>query len=171
MACVGSEPMPTSPSRSQRFFENLRIVSSGPVERQRRQHGVDAAAVRQARVDHRRGLVDAAPDLSDDLVDDPPQVVLVGEPHRVFCSLPARSTQTSAGPLTMTSVIAVVVEQRLDRAVAKDVVGDLLNEPVAVGDRQPALLREPVADVGEHHFVQRARCRATRCRAAARDRR
>ena len=50
-------------------------------QRQRRDDRVDAAAVGQARVDHRRRLVDAPPDLRDDLVDDPAQVRLVVEAH------------------------------------------------------------------------------------------
>ena len=49
------------------------------VDRDRRQHGVDAAAVGQAGVDHRAALVDAAADPGDDLVDDPAQVLLVDE--------------------------------------------------------------------------------------------
>ena len=43
-------------------------------QRERRDDRVDAAAVGQARVDHRRALVDAAADLRDDAVDDPQDV-------------------------------------------------------------------------------------------------
>ena len=46
-----------------------------PVERQRRDDGVHARAVGQARVDHRRALVDAAADARDDAVDDLHQVL------------------------------------------------------------------------------------------------
>src|SRR5437870_12929919 len=42
-------------------------------------HGVDAGAVREAGVDHGCGLVDAPADLGHDLVDDPPEVILVDE--------------------------------------------------------------------------------------------
>ena len=49
------------------------------LERERRDDRVDAAAVGQARVDHRRGLVDAPADLRDDLVDDAQQVRVVDE--------------------------------------------------------------------------------------------
>ena len=41
---------------------------------ERRDDDVDAAAVGQARIHHRRGLVHPPPDLGDDLVDDPPHV-------------------------------------------------------------------------------------------------
>ena len=50
------------------------------VDRQRRDDGVDAGAVGEAGVDHRRRLVDAPADLADDALDDPAQVVLGDEP-------------------------------------------------------------------------------------------
>ena len=50
-----------------------------PVDRQRRNDGVDARAVGQARVDHRRAVVDAAADAADDAVDDAQQVRVVLE--------------------------------------------------------------------------------------------
>ena len=52
------------------------------VERQRRDDGVDARAVRQAGVDHRRALVDAPADARDDAVDDLQQVRVVAEDDR-----------------------------------------------------------------------------------------
>ena len=58
---------------------NLRMVSERAVDGQRRDDGVDAAAVGQAGVDHRAGLVDAAADAGHDLVDRAAQVGLVGE--------------------------------------------------------------------------------------------
>ena len=73
-------------------------------ERQRRHDRVDAAAVRQARVDHRRRLVDAAADLSDHLVDDPPQVRFVVEPHARLVEPALAFDPDVVEPLTMTSV-------------------------------------------------------------------
>ena len=64
----------------------------GAVDGQRRDDGVDARAVRQAGVDHRRGLVDAAADLRHDALDDFAQVVLGGEARVGRVSLPSRST-------------------------------------------------------------------------------
>ena len=46
-----------------------------PVQRQRRNDGVDARAVGQPRIDHRAGFVDAAADARHDLVDDFQQVL------------------------------------------------------------------------------------------------
>src|SRR4030095_10243846 len=51
----------------------------GPTDRQRVDDGVDAGAVGQPGVHHGVGLVDAAPDLAHDLVDDPTKVLLVDE--------------------------------------------------------------------------------------------
>ena len=68
------------------------------VERQRRNHRVDAAAVGQARVDHRRGFIDPAADRGDDLLDDPNEVLLVLEPHgrRLEHAVTARRTRCHA---------------------------------------------------------------------------
>ena len=49
------------------------------VERDRRDHRVDARAIRQPRIHHRARLVDAPPDQRHDLVDDAQQVLLVRE--------------------------------------------------------------------------------------------
>ena len=105
-------------------------------QRQRRDDGVDAAAVGQARVDHRRGLVDAAPDLGDHLVDDPPQVRLVGE---------ARASSACSRPLALDPDVVravdhdlgdgLVREQALERPVPEDVVGDLADQALAIGAR------------------------------------
>ena len=127
----------------------------GAVERERRDDRVDAAAVGQAGVHHRARLVDASADLADDLVDRAAQVGLVGERG-------ARLDQLAA-PLDVDGVERVdhdlgearVAQQGLDRAVAEDVVRDLLRDARAVGrrhrgvgvgdgrlERQPDLLLE-----------------------------
>ena len=57
------------------------------VDRERRNDRVDARAVRQARVDHRRAVVDAAADAADDAVDDAQQVLVVLERRRMLLEL------------------------------------------------------------------------------------
>ena len=119
---------------------NLRMVSDGPLERQRGDDRVDAAAVGQARVDHRRRLVDAPPDLGDDAVDDPQQVGVVEEGRLGLLD--------PAGPLDVDLVGAVdhhvgdarVLEVGLQRPVAEDVVGDLALELGAVSRAEWSLL-------------------------------
>ena len=78
--------------RQLRLCENLRIVRHGPVERERRDDGVDARAVLEARVDHRRRLVDAAAERRDDALDGGAQRVLREKRAPVSSSRPLRST-------------------------------------------------------------------------------
>ena len=104
-------------------------------QRERRDHGVDAAAVGKARVDHRRRLVDPPADLRDDLVDDATQVRLVGEAdgRLVEASLALDPDVERAVDHDLGD--AVVGQEPLERAVAEDVVGDLGGEPLAVVSR------------------------------------
>ena len=118
---------------------NLRIVTSGPGERQRRKHRVHAAAVGQACVHHRRRLVDAAPDLRDDLVDDPAQVRLVGEPDRRLVEAALALDPDVVGTVDHDLGDRLVGQQPLERSVSEDVVGDLLAQPAAVLPRDPRL--------------------------------
>ena len=66
------------------------MVSTGPTG-ERRDDGVDARAVGEARVDHRRRLVDAPAEGRDDALDDAHHVLVVLEVTSVSSSLPARS--------------------------------------------------------------------------------
>ena len=89
-------------------------------------------AVGETGVDHRAGLVDASADAGHDLVDRAAQVLLVAEP--------ALDPLQPAAALDPDVVVTVdhdlgevgVAQERLDRAVAEDVVGDLLGDPGAV---------------------------------------
>ena len=95
-------------------------------ERQRRDDHVDAAAVGQAGVDHRRGLVDAAADLRHHLGDDPAQLRLVVEAHRRLVEPALALDPDLVGAVDHDLRDRVVGEQPLERAVAEDVVGDLV---------------------------------------------
>ena len=100
-----------------------------PAQRERRDDRVDAAAVRQTGIHHRRRLVDASAHLRDDSVDDAEEMRVVEE--RCFRLL------DHAAPLDEELVVAVdhdlrhrrVVQERLQRPVAEDVVRDLPLEP------------------------------------------
>ena len=70
------------PVHADRDLGELADREQRAVDRQRRDDRVDAAAVGEAGVDHRRGFVDPPADRGDDLLDDPDQVLLVLEPHR-----------------------------------------------------------------------------------------
>ena len=81
-------------------------------QRQRRQHGVHAAAVRQAGVDHRPGLVDPAAHLSHHLRDDPAQVRVVVEVNARLVQLALTLDPDLRRPLTMISVIVSSASRR-----------------------------------------------------------
>ncbi len=67
------------------------------VQRHRRDGGVDAAAVGQAGVHHRRRLIDVPADAGGDPLDDPQQMIGVAEAH--LGRLPAgRSARCKPGP-------------------------------------------------------------------------
>ena len=68
-------PEPDQVVDLQRVAGELADGEHRAVDGQRRDHRVDAGAVGQAGVDHRRRLVDAPADLGDDALDDPPEVV------------------------------------------------------------------------------------------------
>jgi hypothetical protein len=96
-----------------------------PVHRERRDDGVDARTVRQARVDHRTRFVDAAAHARDDLLDDLHEVGVVVEGHL--------GQFQPAAPLDVHLVERVnqdvgngrVVQQRLERAEAEHFVLDV----------------------------------------------
>ena len=76
------------------------------VERQRREHDVDAGAVLEPRIDHRAGFVDAAADRGGDALADVGDMRGVAEIARsTGPACRARSTNTRFGPLTMMSVM------------------------------------------------------------------
>ena len=129
----------------------------GAVDGQRRDDRVDARAVGQAGVHHGRGLVHAAPDAAHDLVDRAAQVGVVLEGGVDLLDL--------AEALDVDRVVAVdhdlrdlcITQEGLQRAVAEDLVGDLLGQGCPLGSRQGRLIAckhvveddpYPLAEVG-----------------------
>ncbi|GBE23667.1 hypothetical protein BMS3Bbin01_03052 [bacterium BMS3Bbin01] len=87
---------------------------------------VDTGTVGQPRVHERGRLVDPATDVSDDLVDDATQMHLVDEANVGLLELAVpfaehleRAVHHDLGDLW-------VVQQRVDRTIAEDIVGDLV---------------------------------------------
>jgi hypothetical protein len=103
-----------------------------PVQRQRRDDGVDAAAVGQVAVHHWTGFVHAAAGLADDALHDVAQVRFVAEGEIGQLQLPV--------PLHVHRVRAVdedvgdvgVLHQRLERAEPKRLVEHLADQPFAL---------------------------------------
>ena len=108
--------------------------------RQRRDDGVHARAVGQAGVDHRRGLVDAAADAADDLVDDAQQVLVVGELRVRGRDLAAALDEDRVVVVDHHLGDGVVAQEGLQRAVAEDVVRDLTGDLGALLPRQRRLV-------------------------------
>ncbi len=121
---------------SQRVGGELPNGEEGAAHGQRSDDGVDTGSVGQAGVTERRRLVDPAADLGHDLVDDATEVGFVHESDFIEDEL--------AAPLDVDHLRAVahdlgdiiVSEQLVDRAIAEDVIGDVLDELCLVGRRQ-----------------------------------
>ena len=123
------------------------MVTHGADERQRRDDGVDAGAVGQAGIHHGRRLVDAAAERGDDPVDDPHHVVVVLE-HDVGELEPALALDVDlARAVDHDLADALVAQERLERAEADDLVGDLLEHPHPLGAGEgEALLVDDLAE-------------------------
>ncbi len=103
------------------------------VDRQRRNDRVDARAVRQARVDHRRAVVDAAADAADDAVDDAHQVLVVLERRRQPLELAAALDVDLLVGVDQDVADRRVAQQRLERPEAEDLVDDVAEDHLALG--------------------------------------
>src|SRR5262245_30316875 len=109
--------------------ENFRIVRVGP---RSARGGMIALTRGQSGVHHRRRLVDPAADRRDDLVDDAHQVRVVEERGRGVLDLAAALDVDHVGAVDHDLGHGVVLEERLERSVAEDVVGDLLGDLAAL---------------------------------------
>ena len=116
----------------------------------RRNDDVDARSIEQARIHHGRRLIDAAAHRGDDLVDDVHQVSLVLE-HNV-------GLLDHSAPLHIDGLVGVdqnvvhggIVQQRLERAEAEDLVENVVRQPVAIRRAERSVLfRDQLQDDGE----------------------
>src|SRR5580692_7372009 len=118
-----------------------------PVDRQRRHDGVDARAVRQARIADRRGFIDAAADLADDALADIQELLVVAEADAGLLDLAgdfdvdrARAVDHDVGDL-------IARQQRLERTVVEHVVADIVEQILLLGDRHHDVLdRDDLVD-------------------------
>ena len=128
---------------------NFRMVMTGPTSDSGGNDRVDAGAVGQAGVDHRRRLVDAAADRGDDPVDDAHDVVVVLEDHVRELELARALDVDLARAVDHDLRDGVVTEERLQRPEADDLVGDLLEHAHALGagEGQALLVDDPAEDL------------------------
>ncbi len=107
---------------------------------QGRDHGVDTGTIGQAGIAQRRRLVDTTTDLGNDLVDDASEVELIGEGHILKTEF-ARPLGEDLIRTIAHDLGDVLVPQKLvDRAVAENVVGNVLDELGSVGGRERGAL-------------------------------
>src|SRR5829696_2468239 len=123
-----------------------------PVDRERRSDDVDARAVGQARVADRRRFVDAAADLADDPLADVHQLLIVAEADIGELDLAGDLDVGLVRPVHHHVGDVVARQQRLERAVAEDVVADVVEQLFLLGDRhydvlKPDDLVDDVADL------------------------
>ena len=132
------------------------------VDRQRRNDGVHAGAVRQAGVHHGRRFVHAPAHPGDDAIDDLHQVGVVLEAQAGWLSF--------AGAFHVNLVVAVdqdvgdgrVFEQRLERTQAENLIQNFARQTFAFGEAERNRFAvHGVADQQQHFFAsRRARCAA-----------
>ena len=162
-----SEPMRTRSGSVSRCRLNLRIVSSAPVN----DSGGMIALTRLPSGRRASTIGDPSstrrPIWADDAVDDPPQVRLVREADVALVQLAVTLDPDVARPVDHDLRHGVVGQQPLERPVAERVVEDLVDQPLAVGQRQVLLLREPCADLRTHDLAQLRRDPPCRHRRAA----
>ena len=99
-----------------------------PVERERRDDGVDARAIRQARVDDGLRFIDAAADLRNDLFDDVQQVRVVLEADLGLGELAVALDEDFVVAVDQDIADARLFEQRLQRAESEHFVEHLFDD-------------------------------------------
>ncbi len=152
-----SVPIVTRSFDRERLLGELADRQGAPVECDGRQHRVHAAAVRQARIDHGARLVDAAAHPRHDAIDRPPQVLLVRELQVGLVEPAATLDEDRVGAVDHDLGDLRVAQERLERAVAQDVVDDLLADARAVARGQrPLRLREHRLDGVEDVLLEDA---------------
>ena len=121
------------PVHADRLLGELADRQQRAVDRQRRDDGVDARPVGQARVDQRRGFVDPAADGADDLLDDPQQVPLVLEARGDLFEQAEALDEDGLVAVDQDVVDRLVLEQRLERAEAEQLVEHVVRQRRALG--------------------------------------
>ena len=111
-----------------------------PVDRQRRHDGVDAGAVRQARIADRRGFIDAAADLADDALADVEQLLIIAEADAGLLNLAADFDVNRARAVHHDVGDFVARQKRLERPVAEHVIADVVEQVLLLGDRHHDVL-------------------------------
>jgi hypothetical protein len=112
------------------------------VESQRRNDHVDAGAVFQSRIDHRRGFVDAAAHRADDTLDDLHEVLVVTEHDLRFLDATLALDVDLRRAVDEDVRDRRILKQHLQRAKAEHLVQYVLNDVLAIeqAERDPLIL-------------------------------
>ena len=137
-------------TRSAIFRRSRRELADGErrtVDRQRRDDDVDARAVGQAGVADRACLIDAAADLADDALADVEKLGVVAEADVGRLHLAVHFDEAGIGAVDHDVGDVVAGQQRFERAIAQDVVADVLEQLLLLGDRHRDVLeRDDLVD-------------------------
>ncbi len=102
-------------------------------QRQRGNHHVDAAAIRQARIDHGIGFIQPPPDRRQDAAHDAQQVPAIGKAHGNALQHAVPGYVDVQVPIDQDVFHRRVIEQVLDRAEARQLLGQCLGDLVQLG--------------------------------------
>ena len=117
------------------------------IDRERRSDDVDTGTVRQAGVADRRRFVDPPADLADDSLANVQQLLVVAETDAGLLDLAVDFDVDLPGAVDHDVGDVVARQQRLQRAVAEDVVADVVEQFFLLGDRHREVLdRDDVVD-------------------------
>ena len=100
-----------------------------PVQRQRRNNGIDARAIRKPRVHHGRGFVHPAPDPRDDAVDHLHQVPVVAEYDIGLFEQPVAFREYQIGSVHQNVGNRGVLEQRFQRSQPEHLIEKIGLDP------------------------------------------
>ena len=119
----------------------------GAVDRQRRNDGVDAGAVGEPRVADRRGFVDPPADLADDALTDIQQLLIVAETDSGALNAARDFDEYRSGAIDHDVGDVVARQKRFKRAISEDVVTDVVEQFLLLGDRHHDVLdRDDLVD-------------------------
>ena len=110
------------------------------IDRERGDDDVDAAAVGEARIADGACFVDAPADLRHDALTDVQQLIVVAEPDICVLHLAVNFDVGRLGAVHHDIGDVVAGQQRLERAVAQNVVADVLQQVFLLGDRHHDIL-------------------------------
>src|SRR6202171_2012777 len=137
------------------FFE-FADRQCGAIDRQRRNDGVDARAVGKPGVADRRGFVDAPADLADDALTDIEQLRVVAETDSGALNAARDFDAHRTGAVDHDVRDVVARQQRFKRAISENVVADVVEQFLLLGDRHHNVLdRDDLVDDVANFFPRR----------------